>query len=108
MKRDPYNIIKKRIISEKASMLEGLKDSEKNKTIKKFKKAKYVFKVDIKANKQEIKKAIENIYSVKVDYVNTLIMKPREKIFRGKKGKTKAWKKAIITLKEGETIKEGK
>lgn len=101
-----YEIIKKRIISEKASKLEALKDSEKNKNIRKFKKAKYVFMVDRKANKPEIKKAIEFIYSVKVDDVNTLIMKPRKRIFRGRIGKKKGFKKAVVTLKEGEIIEE--
>ncbi|KPK33399.1 MAG: hypothetical protein AMS24_01195 [Chlamydiae bacterium SM23_39] len=105
---DPYKIIRKRRVTEKASMLEGLKDSEKNRCIRKFKKGKYIFVVDVKANKREIKKAVEVIYEVKVEDVNTLLVKPKKRFFRGTRGTTKKFKKAIVTLKEGNILEEGK
>lgn len=109
--KNAYQIIKKRLISEKATILEGLKDSKSNKQISKFKKAKYVFLVDTKADKKEIKKALEEIYKDKkivIEDVNTIVTKPRRKVFRGMVGKTKWKKKAIVTLREGDKIEEKK
>ena len=69
--------------------------------------SKYTFEVAIKASKPEIKKAIELAYpSVKVAKVNTMIMpsKPKGRYTKSgyQGGRTSTWKKAIITLKEGE------
>lgn len=64
----------------------------------------YVFKVNKKANKFEIKKAIEEAFGVKVINVNTLITKPKDKKVGKYKGETKTFKKAIITLKDGDRI----
>jgi large subunit ribosomal protein L23 len=66
----------------------------------------YVFRVSTTANKSEIKKAIEQRFEVKVDSVNTLNMMGKVKQVRGIAGRRAAWKKAIISLKQGETIKE--
>jgi len=68
---------------------------------------KYAFKVDLRATKGDIKAAIEEIYpEVKVAKVNTMIMpsKPKGRFTRGGyvDGRSKVWKKAIVTLKEGE------
>ncbi len=63
-----------------------------------------VFKVDIKSNKSEIKDAIEKIFKVKVKAINIIKSKGKVKIFKGKKGKRIDSKKAIVSLKEGETI----
>lgn len=65
---------------------------------------KYVFQVAIDANKVEIKKAVEEIFGVKVVRVNTLTVKPKTKRVRYVAGKTRSWKKAIVTLAEGDTI----
>ena len=65
---------------------------------------KYLFKVDQDARKVEIKKAIEEIYKVKVQGVRTLIMPSKPKRVRQDFGCTAPWKKAIVTLKEGEKI----
>ena len=65
---------------------------------------KYVFKVAVDANKIEIKKAVEEIFGVKVVRVNTLTVKPKTKRVRYVAGKTRSWKKAIVTLAEGDTI----
>ncbi len=71
------------------------------------KRGKYGFVVDHKANKDEIKKAIEDFYGVEVDTVNTMIQ--RGKARRNRRtgqisGYTNKYKKAIVTLKEGFNI----
>ena len=65
---------------------------------------KYVFWVDMNANKIEIKKAVEDIYKVKVDNVNTLMKRGKKRRLRYQEGKTPDRKKAIVTLKEGQKI----
>ena len=65
---------------------------------------KYVFEVAPTAGKIEIKNAVEQIFGVKVVRVNTLTVKPKTKRVRYVAGKTRSWKKAIVTLAEGDTI----
>ncbi|MDK2886782.1 MAG: large subunit ribosomal protein [Thermosipho sp. (in: thermotogales)] len=72
---------------------------------------KYVFEVAKDANKLQIKEAIEKLFNVKVEKVNVVNVKPKPKrdIRRGamaREGYTRSWKKAVVTLKEGYTIKE--
>ena len=69
--------------------------SEQNKT---------VFKVHDKANKKTIKKNIEKLFNVKVMKVNIINQKTKVKIRQGKKSYKKGYKKAIITLKKGQSI----
>lgn len=88
--KDPYTVLKSLLRTEKGSIL-----AIENK---------YLFEVDRRLNKCEIKKAIEDIYKVKVGKVNIVKMRGKEKRVRFKKGRTPDWKKAIITLKEGHTI----
>lgn len=64
----------------------------------------YTFKVNADANKIEIKKAIEAAFGVKVVNVNTLNTKAKDKRVGRYTGKTKTYKKAFITLADGETI----
>ncbi len=64
----------------------------------------YTFKVKKSANKIEIKKAIESAFGVKVIKVNTLLTKPKDKRVGRYTGKTKAYKKAFVTLKDGDSI----
>ncbi len=64
----------------------------------------YTFKVASSANKIEIKKAIEEAYGVKVVNVNTLITKAKKRRVGRYTGKTKTYKKAFITLADGEKI----
>jgi large subunit ribosomal protein L23 len=64
----------------------------------------YTFKVASNANKTEIKKAIEAAFGVKVEKVNTLNTKAKSKRVGRYTGKTKTYKKAFVTLKDGETI----
>jgi len=88
--KNPHDIVK------------GLLRTEKGADMMPFNK--YLFWVDTKANKVEIRDAIENIYKVKVDKVNTLNIKGKPKRVRYTVGMTSAWKKAVVTLKEGNKI----
>ena len=64
----------------------------------------FTFEVAKDANKIEIAQAVEAIFDVKVVKVNTLIVKPKPKRVRYQLGHTRSWKKAMVTLKEGDTI----
>ena len=59
---------------------------------------KYVFEVDSKANKNQIKEAVEKIFKVKVEKVNTITVGPKKKRVGRYTGLTKKYKKAVITL----------
>ena len=83
-------------------IVKGLLRTEKGAGMMPF--AKYLFWVDTKANKVEIRNAIENIYKVKVNKVNTLNVKGKPKRVRYTVGMTSGWKKAVVTLKEGDKI----
>jgi len=65
---------------------------------------KVVFKVPDGANKKNLKKNIEKIFKVNVTKINIIIKQNRTKITRGKKVKVSGYKKAIITLKKGQSI----
>lgn len=65
---------------------------------------KYFFQVQRDANKVQIKKAVEEIYKVKVQDVNTAIVAGKRKRVRQDFGHTPAWKKAVVTLREGSKI----
>ncbi|MCK5503529.1 MAG: 50S ribosomal protein L23 [Thermodesulfovibrionia bacterium] len=73
-------------------------------TMLKEKDNKVLFRVAKKANKIEIKKAVEEIFKVKVDSVTTMICKGKTKRMGRYEGKRPDWKKAIVTLKEGEKL----
>ena len=64
----------------------------------------YTFEVAKSSNKIEIAQAVEAIFNVKVVKVNTLNVKPKVKRVRYKAGLTRTWKKAMVTLAEGDTI----
>ncbi len=65
----------------------------------------YSFCVDKKANKYQVKNAIEDIYNVTVEKVNVINMPKKKKKYRFRiEGYTSAYKKAIVTLKEGDKI----
>ena len=65
---------------------------------------KVVFKVHIGASKENIKKSVEKIFKVNVIKVNTLNQRGKNKIIRGKKSYKTGHKKAIVTLKKGQSI----
>ena len=85
-----YDKILSPIVTEKSTYL-----SEQNKI---------VFKVHKKANKISLKKNIEKIFKVNVTKINIINKQSRKKITRGKKVKIPGYKKAIITLKKGQSI----
>lgn len=85
-----YQVIKRPLITEKGNILR-----EENK---------YIFEVDMRANKIEVKKAVEKIYKVKVVKVHTLVQQGKPRRVRFATGKRPDFKKAIVTLKEGELI----
>jgi len=64
----------------------------------------YVFKVSANANKIQIKQAVESLFGVKVKSVNTLNTKAKDKRVGRYTGKTKTYKKAIVTLVDGQAI----
>ena len=64
----------------------------------------YTFEVARKANKFEIRDAVEEIFGVTVLKVNTMVVKGKPKRVRTAKGLTRTWKKAIVTIADGETI----
>jgi len=69
--------------------------------------SKYVFEVDQGANKHEIKAAVEKIFDVKVESVNTMQMKPkRRRIGRRFVITHRSWKRAVVTLAPGERIQD--
>lgn len=85
-----YDTILSPVITEKATML-----SENNQV---------VFQVALTATKPQIKAAVEALFKVKVKAVNTIRVEGKTKRFRGQLGKRSDFKKAIVTLNEGETI----
>jgi len=85
-----YDIIKALIRTEKSTIAEPL--------------GKYLFLVDKTSNKIEIKKAVEFIYKVKVNTVNTMISRGKMRRVRYQVGKSPDSKKAVVTLKEGQKI----
>ena len=88
--KNPRDIIIKPIISEKS-----VEQMEQNK---------YTFKVDKKANKIDIKQAVEAIFKVKVTDVKTMNVKGKLKRLGRYQGRTPDWKKATVTLQEGDKI----
>ena len=88
------DIIKAPVITEKST---AIASDEKS----------YVFKVDPKANKIEIKEAIEKIFNVKVTSIRTMNVKPKKRRVGRYTGLTNRSKKAIVTLAEGQTIDLG-
>lgn len=89
-KPEHYDLIKKPVITEKATMA-----SEANAV---------VFQVAKDATKPQIKEAVEAVFGVKVKAVNTTITKGKVKRFRGRIGERSDVKKAYVTLEEGNTI----
>lgn len=64
----------------------------------------YLFEVDLRANKIEIRKAVETLFDVSVVDVNTLIMRGKMKRMGRTRAKTRNWKKAIVTLADDDSI----
>jgi len=91
MKTAQEVIIRPLIMTEKGEVLK----EEQNKVL---------FQVAIKANKQQIKLAVEKLFNVGVTNVNTLIVRGKVGRIGRRTGKRPNWKKAIVTLRDGDTI----
>ena len=89
-KQQMYDVILAPVITEKAT-----RTSEHNQV---------VFRVALNASKPEIKAAIEGVFNVKVEAVNTVRVKGKTKMFRGRPGKRSDYKKAMVTLAAGQSI----
>ena len=87
---DFYDLLRRPIITEKAT------NASENGAV--------VFEVSMKASKSDIKKAVEELFKVKVKGVNTLISKGKTKRFKGRMGRRKNIKKAYVMLEDGNTI----
>ena len=85
-----YDIIFAPVITEKTAAMEA--------------EGKYVFKVDVRANKTQIKQAIEKAFNVKVESINTMNNHPKDRRVGRYTGKTNRYKKAIVKLAKGNTI----
>ena len=85
-----YDLIKKPIITEKGTLLSN--------------NSQIVFSIPMNANKTIIKQAVEKLFGVNVKKINIIISKGKTKRFKGKMGKRKNEKKAIISLEEGQKI----
>jgi large subunit ribosomal protein L23 len=93
MKKSVFDIIRRPIITEKTNYLSSLNQ--------------YVFEVDSKSTKTTIKEAIETIFDVKVEKINVMIVPAKQSKSmqnRRLRTRTNAYKKAIVTLAEGERI----
>lgn len=86
-----YDVIIRPLVTEKTNQM--------------IEKGQYVFEVALDANKPQIKQAVETIFDKKVVKVNTMVM-PAKRAQRGRRVyyRTSEWKKAIVTLAEGETL----
>jgi large subunit ribosomal protein L23 len=91
MIKDARKIIRKVLITEKGTILRELRNQ-------------YFFEVDRDANKVEIKRAVESIFNVKVDAVQTMQLRGKVKRQGRYVGKRNDWKKAIVTLKPDQKI----
>lgn len=85
-----FNILLKPVYSEKSTFMNGM--------------CKYVFLVDTFANKNDVRNAIETIFDVQVTSVNMIWKKGKTKRFKGMSGRRPNRKKAIVSLKKGESI----
>jgi len=89
-KNKHFDLLLKPVVTEKSTV--GVENNQ------------VTFKVALNATKPEIKEAVETVFGVKVNAVNTLRQQGKVKRFRGVVGKRPDYKKAIVTLAEGETI----
>lgn len=93
MTKHPYEILITPVLTEKATHGQDMKRPQ------------YTFKVAIDSNKVEIRQAVERAFKVKVESVNTVLNKGKRKRLRSARlGRRADWKKAIITLAEGQSI----
>lgn len=85
-----YDVIRSPLVTEKATQ-----GAEHNQV---------TFRVATDATKPEIKAAVEGLFGVKVDSVNTINVRGKVKMFRGRRGQRASWKKAVVRLADGQHI----
>jgi large subunit ribosomal protein L23 len=88
---DPYQVLKRPIITEKS----GYQSDNLNR---------YTFEVDVRANKHLVRQAVEQVFNVDVVAVNVIRVRGKQRRWGKIIGRTKDWKKAIVTLRPGQTI----
>lgn len=86
-----YNVIRAPRVSEKTARVQELLNQ-------------YVFEVDTGATKTDIKVAVEKLFDVRVEAVNVVNVKGKNKAFKNRMGRRAAWRKAYVTLAEGQSI----
>ena len=95
MNLKPYDILRKPVLTEKSNAFAD-------------KQGKYVFVVDTASNKVQVRKAVEKIFNVTVKSVNIVSVPAKIKYFKGRKGKRKGYKKAIVTTEGMQKIEFSK
>ena len=85
-----YQVIVAPVVTEKATRLNEF--------------SQVTFRVALDATKPEIRAAVEQLFGVKVEAVNTVVMKGKTKRFRGREGRRSDWKKAVVRLQACQTI----
>ena len=91
MTTNVYEVIRAPRVSEKTARLQEVSNQ-------------YVFEVATTATKADVKAAIEQIFEVKVKSVNVVNVKGKQKAFRSRMGRRSDWRKAYVTLADGQTI----
>ena len=86
-----YDVVRRPIVTEKSTSMQSMRNQ-------------FTFEVARSANKVEVKKAIETLFSVEVVKVNIVNLPAKQKRTFGRPGATKPWKKAVVTLKKGDSI----
>lgn len=86
-----FDVVRRPVVTEKSSVMQGLRNQ-------------FTFEVSPNANKSEVKKAVETLFSVKVDAVNMISMPSKARRTFGRPGLSKPWKKAVVTLRKGDSI----
>ena len=86
-----YDVLKRPIITEKTSLQAGALH-------------RYTFEVDKRANKHLVKEAVETVFSVEVTAVNIMNVRGKSRRMGRRVGRTRDWKKAVVTLKPGQSI----
>lgn len=86
----PYAVVIRPLITEKATLLAGDR--------------KYAFEVDRRANKNQIRNAVQKAFDVEVTSVNTMNVRGKRRTVGRRVSQTRSWKKAIVTLAEGDSI----
>mgnify|MGYP003573066944 CR=1 FL=1 len=86
-----YDVIGRPLVTEKSTVLQDIRNQ-------------YTFHVALKSSKSEIKKAVETLFGVHVEKVNAINVPGKFRRILGRPGQTKGWRKAIVRLRDGDSI----